>query len=229
MLCGCLPKSPFDVFFSLAESEIKSIKDWKGKRIGAAQSAVPQIKAILDYNGLKFEDITFVQAQIPGLLQDQVDVVGAWPTNLGQIKPVTDHPAGYNSQSIWDNGLQFQSNYYVAHQDTLENYPEMLAAFLEAADAGWAYAADNQAEAVDLVLMVSPALDRGLASGSLAMVIRDYIYTDETLAHGFGYIAADRWDRTLNTYKGIGEIEPSVSVADVFDDRILKAATRTMR
>ena len=64
-----------------------SIKDWKGMRVGAPQSAVPQIIAILDYNGLKFEDITFVQGTVPALMQDQVDVVGTWPTNKAALAP----------------------------------------------------------------------------------------------------------------------------------------------
>lgn len=36
--------------------------DWKGKRIGANQGVAAQVKAVLEHSGLKFEDITFIQA-----------------------------------------------------------------------------------------------------------------------------------------------------------------------
>lgn len=221
-------KAPL-TFFSLGEANIESVADWKGKRIGASQSAVPQIKALLAASGLEFEDITMVQAQVPALLQDQVDVVAAWPTNVGQIKAVVDHPSGYNAQSIWDNGLQFQSNYYIATQDTLESGRDMLVGFLEACDAGWVYAADNAEEATDMLLAVAPALDRELTLQSLQLAVRDYIFTEETQAHGFGNVSAERWDQTLSTYKALGEIRQDVQVADLFDPSILENSNRTKR
>jgi len=216
-------------FFSLGEANITSVADWEGKRIGAGQGAIPQIKAVLSENGLTFDDITFVQAQVPGLMQDQVDVVGAWPTNVAQLEPVTSHPGGYNTQSIWDNGLQFQSNYYIARQETLDDDREMLVAFMEAADEGWAFAADNPAEAVALMQRYAPALGTEATLQSLQTLIADFVYTDETASHGFGYISSERWQRTLDTYAGIGEISEDLTSANVFDSRVLEEATRTHR
>lgn len=216
-------------FFSLAESNITSVADWEGKRIGAGQGAIPQITAVLSENGLSFDDITFVQAQVPALMQGQVDVIGAWPTNIAQLEPVTSHPGGYNTQSIWDNGLQFQSNYYIARNESLDNDREMLVAFMEAADEGWVFAADNPAEAVTLMQRYAPALGTEATLQSLETIIADYVYTDETAENGFGHISAERWQRTLDTYAGIGEISDELTSADVFDPRVLEEATRTKR
>ena len=216
-------------FFSLGEKNIMSIKDWKGMRVGAPQSAVPQIIAILDYNGLKFEDITFVQGTVPALMQDQVDVVGTWPTNKAALAPVTAHPGGYNSQSIWDNGLQFQSNYLIATKDTLDSKADQLAAYLEAVDAGWSYAADNPGEAIDIIVAYAPALSAEKERSALDVMLAEYIYTDETMEFGFANVSSERWQRTLDTYIAIGEIDPSMTSADVFDGRILDAVETTKR
>ncbi len=221
-------KAPL-TFFSLGEKNITSIKDWKGKRIGSAQSAVPQVMAILDYNGLKFEDITFVQAQVPALLQDQVDVVGAWPTNTAALEPVTTNPGGYNTQSIWDNGLQFQSNYLITTKDTLEAKADLLAAYVKAVDAGWSFAADNPGEAIDILVAYAPALKPEKERAALDVMISEYIYTDETKEFGFGNVSSDRWQQTLDTYIGIGEIDSSMTAADVFDSRVLDSIETSKR
>jgi NitT/TauT family transport system substrate-binding protein len=221
-------KAPL-TFYSLGESNIKSIADWKGKRIGAGQGATAQVKAVLDHSGLKFEDITFIQAQIPGLLQDQVDVVASWPTNVAQNQPILQHPSGYNTQSIWDNGLQFQSNYYIARTDLIGSDSDMLVKFLEACDKGWAYAADHPEEAIDMVASMSSAIEKDKELASLKVIVADFIYTDETREHGFANISKDRWDATLQTYAKIGEIKSELTADDVFDGSILAAAQRTKR
>lgn len=221
-------KAPL-TFVSLGESEIKSVSDWKGKRVGAAQNAMPQIKAVLQHNGLAFEDITFVQAQVPALLQDQVDVIGTWPTNVAQNQPITDHPGGSNAQSIWDNGLQFQSNYYIARKETLDEKADALVAFLEAVDQGWAFAADNPEAAIEALVSFSPALEADQELASLKVITADYIYSDETASAGFGNVSAERWQQTLDTYASIGEIRDDIEASDVFDDRVLSAAERTKR
>jgi NitT/TauT family transport system substrate-binding protein len=221
-------KAPLS-FVSLGESNITSVSDWTGKRVGAAQSAIPQIKAVLHHNNMAFEDITFVQAQVPALLQGQVDVVATWPTNVAQNKPIIDHPGGSNDQAIWDNGLQFQSNYYIARKETIANAPDQLAAFLEAVDRGWAFAVDNPEETVEILVSYAPALEADKELASLQVIVDSYIYSDETAAHGFGHISTDRWQQTLDTYVAIGEIGSDVTAEDVFDASVLEATNRTHR
>ena len=221
-------KAPL-TFYSLAEKEISSVADWKGQRVGASQSAEPQLKVLLNNVGLALSDITFVQAQVPALLQDQVDVVATWATNVAANQPVLDHPGGYNEQSIWDNGLQFQSNYFITRKDMMSKQSDALKAFVAAADKGWAWVADNQDAAVDLLTEFAPALDKAKEKASLAVIIEDYIYTGETAEHGFGYVSPNRWQETLDRYAALGEIKDSLTAADVHDGSILEAVDRTKR
>ncbi|WP_176084668.1 ABC transporter substrate-binding protein [Martelella sp. HB161492] len=217
-------------FYSLAESNITSIEDWKGKRIGAAQSALPQINAILHHHGMSTDDITFVQAQLPALLQGQVDAVAQWPTNVAALAPLTSRPGGYNTQSVWDNGLQFQSNYLIVTTATLKSDPQMLAAFLAALDKGWNYAADHPEEAIDIVTTMVDGLNADQELASLkATLDGGYIYNDDTQQFGFGNVSAKRWQETLDLYAAIGEIGSQITADDVFDPTILNAAGRTKR
>lgn len=222
-------KAPL-TFYSLGDSNIASIKDWKGKTIGAGPDAKAQVMAVLDHHGMTLDDITLVQAQPPALLQGQVDVVASWPTNVAQIEPIVTHPDGYNTQSIWDNGLEFQSNYYIARESMLEEDTETLVKFLEAVDQGWDFAAENPEKAIEMVTSMSEALDAEKEIASLKVTLEDgYIYNEDTRQHGFGNVDAERWQRTLDTYARIGEIDEGLSAEDVFDDRVLKAAERTKR
>lgn len=217
-------------FYSLGETKIESVADWKGMRVGASQGAVPQIKAVLEYNGLSFDDITFVQAQVPALLQGQVDLVGSWPTNVTLIDPIVTHESGYNAQRIWDNGLQFQSNYHIVRKETLEGSKDMLVAYLEAVDEGWAYVIDNPEAAADALVAAVPALDRdGELAAIKIMAGEGFIYNDETVEHGFGNVSPTRWQETLDIYAKIGEISGDLTSADVLDTSILDAATRSHR
>lgn len=225
---AALQKAPL-TFYSLAEANITSVADWEGKRIGAGQGAIPQVKAVLANNGLSFDDITFVQAQVPALMQGQVDVVASWPTNTQTIQPIVDHPGGHNTQSIWDNGLQFQSNYYIATRETLDKRPEILVSFLEAVDRGWAFVADNPDAAVEIMVQQIPELEAESLKATLQILVDEYVYTEETKDHGFGNVSADRWQETLNTYAAIGEISEELTAADVMDSRILETSTRTNR
>lgn len=222
-------KAPL-TFYSLGEANIKSIEDWKGKVIGISPGAEPQVHAILNHAGLEMSDVTLVQAQTPALMQGQVDAVASWPTNVSDIVPIISHPGGYNTQSIWDNGLQFQSNYYMANQETLRKDRKMLVNFLEAVDLGWKYAAEHPTDTIEMVASMAEGLDKKKELASLEAILSGgYIYNEETLEHGFGNIDSDRWRRTLELYQKIGEIGPGVTVDSVFDDRVLKAADRTKR
>ncbi len=216
-------------FYSLGEKDIKSVADWKGMRVGAPPSATPQIAVLLDNVGLKLDDITRVQAGTPALMQDQVDIVGGWPTNLAQIAPILEHSGGYNSQSIWDNGLQFQSNYYVAQKDALANDPETFEAFLKAVDKAWAWVADNQDESVELMIAFAPALQANREGPALKIIIDEFVYTDETANMGFGNVSAERWQQALDRYAKLGEISAELKAADIHDGSILEAVERTKR
>ena len=60
-------------------------------------------------------------------------------------------------------------------------------------------------------------------------MLAEYIYTDETMEFGFANVSTDRWQRTLDTYIAIGEIDASMTAADVHDNRVLDAVETTKR
>lgn len=217
-------------FYTLGEAGIESVADWKGKRVAAAQSAAAQIKALLHHAGLEWEDVEFLTGQIPALLVGQTDVVAAWPTNLTELAPLFAHPGGYNMQRIFDNGLEFQSNYYIAKTETIANDADMLAAFLEAVDMGWNYAADHPEEAISFVAKHNQALNQADEVAALKTALEGgFIYNGDTAELGFGNIDSERWQRTLDLYAEIGEVRADLTAEDVFDGSILELADRTKR
>ena len=217
-------------FWSLGETDITSVSDWKGKTVAAGKGASAQIKALLHNVGLGMDDITFIDGRIPALMLGQADVAAAWPTNLTELQPLFAHPGGYNAQRIFDSGLEFQSNYYIAKIETIENDSDMLIAFLEAVDKGWSYAADHPEEAISYVAEMNEALNQANEVEALKVSLDGgFIYNDETLEYGFGNVDPDRWQRTLDLFAAIGEIDDSLTADDVLDNRVLDAAMRTKR
>ncbi len=225
---AALQKAPL-TWFSRKGAGIETIKDWKGKRIGAGQGAIPFIKGVLSHHGMKFEDVTWVQAGVPGLLQDQVDAVAAWPINFAQMAPIRALPDCCNSQAIYDNGLPLQSNFYMVRKETLENDQEMLVSFFEAVQKGWEFATDNPEKTIEILIDYLPALKVDEQLNSLTATTSGYMYSDDTAKFGWGHISKERWQEVIDVYVSIGELKSSLSADDMFNDSILKAANRTKR
>lgn len=225
---AALQKAPL-TWFSRKGAGIETIKDWKGKRIGAGQGAIPFIKGVLSHHGMKFEDVTWVQAGVPGLLQDQVDAVAAWPINFAQMAPIRALPDCCNSQAIYDNGLPLQSNFYMVRKETLENDQEMLVSFFEAVQKGWEFATDNPEKTIEILIDYLPALKVDEQLNSLTATTSGYMYSDDTAKFGWGHISKERWQEVIDVYVSIGELKASLSADDMFNDSILKAANRTKR
>ena len=225
---AALQKAPL-TWFSRKGAGIETIKDWKGKRIGAGQGAIPFIKGVLSHHGMKFEDVTWVQAGVPGLLQDQVDAVAAWPINFAQMAPIRALPDCCNSQAIYDNGLPLQSNFYMVRKETLENDQEMLVSFFEAVQKGWEFATDNPEKTIEILIDYLPALKADEQLNSLTATTSGYMYSKDTAKHGWGHISNERWQEVIDVYVSIGDLKSDLNADDMFDDSILKAANRIKR
>ena len=225
---AALQKAPL-TWFSRKGAGIESVKDWAGKRIGAGQGAIPFIKGVLSHHGMTFEDVTWVQAGVPGLLQDQVDAVAAWPINFAQMAPIRALPDCCNSQAIFDNGLPLQSNFYMVRKETLEDDQEMLVAFFEAVQKGWAFASDNPEKTIEILIDYLPALKSDEQLNSLTATTDGYMYSEDTAKHGWGHISSDRWQEVIDVYVSIGELKQGLTAEDMFSDVVLNAANRIKR
>ncbi len=227
---AALQRAPL-AFWSLGTANIKSIRDWRGKRIGAAPTVLPQITALLAGQGMTPKDVTVVQTgDVAALLQGQVDVIGAWELSVGQIAPIINHPSGYNVQRLWDSGVRFQSNYYIAREDRLNKDPDRYVAFLKSCDAGWAYAADHPDESIRTMIdKFASSLDFAQQRRSLEVALKGYVYGEQTTKNGWGYIDEASLQATLDQHFKLGIVSKQLAVKDIYDPRVFALARTTKR
>lgn len=219
---AAVQKAPLG-YFSLKDTGITSVADWKGKKVGQQVGGEIFIKAMLATAGLTLDDVTIVQvaADPTPLLVGQVDLWPAWVINLEQLGEIEQR--SYNVQTLWDNGIRFQSNYYFAHEDRLGDTPT-LAGLLSAVSKGWAYALDNPEETLDVVISENNALDRDLQHRQLVEYLPSYVFNELTATNGWGWLDLGLWGSTIDLFTTQGALSKPVTVEDIATLDILDAA-----
>ena len=219
---AAMQKAPL-AYFSLADEGITTVADLKGKTIGIQVGGEALLQSMLNNNGLEMSDVktTTVGSDITPLLQHQVDVFAAWEINLEQIAAAGDQEL--NKLLLFENGVKFQSNYYIATDKALDGNTEDLTKFLQASAKGWDYALAHPDEAVDILMKVAPSLDRDLQLKQLTDYLPDYVQGGAAATHGFGWMDEDMWAGAVSAFAKYGMIK-DVDPSDVYTNDVLEAA-----
>lgn len=154
--------TPF-VFVTRADSPIKSLKDFQGKKVttwftGAnyvlygmlAQAGIDRTKV----------DIQPQQVSMTPFINGDTDVATA--TLYNEMWTVKDKMGADKVRTFAaeESGITFPRDTLIVSKDTARDKPELVKAFLRASIKGWREAAANPQEAVDLVMKIAPTLNR---------------------------------------------------------------------
>jgi len=153
LLNAILQKSPH-ILISLKSSGIKSIKDFKNRKIMIGDNAVKTatFASMLKSNGISIDDMIRVKPTftVKDLLNGKTDLITAFASN--ELYYLDKLGIKYD---IWDpkdygfglyNVITFTSN------NQLNNHPKRVESFNKATLKGWKYAFENIEETVDLIL-----------------------------------------------------------------------------
>ncbi|QWF21760.1 ABC transporter substrate-binding protein [Nocardioides sp. LMS-CY] len=220
---AAMQKAPL-AYFSLESEKIRSVADLKGKTIGIQVGGEALLESMLQNNGMQLSDVKTVTigADFTPLTQGQVDVLSAWEINLEQIAPAESF--GLSKLMLFENGTRFQSNYYVATDDTLSGDTADLTAFVQASAKGWAYAFEHPEETVDILMDINPALNRDLQLEQLTEYLPDYVMSGEATTHGFGWMDEAMWKSTVADFQSFGIIKDDLAPQDMYTMDVLEAA-----
>jgi len=149
---GALFQKGPGAFVWLESSGIKTIKDFKGKKVGHQQTARASTEAMLTINGMSVDDVTLVPIgfDVTPLLTGQVDVLTGLVTNQVVVLEQQGHKVGYAPYS--DLGFGFYWNTPFVLDETFNAKKDVLAAWLRASARGWDYALKNPDEVAKLVV-----------------------------------------------------------------------------
>ena len=205
-----------------ANSGIKSVADWAGKKFGYKGSVPVEFLAITKANNLNPDDVDQVKVSFdPRVLSEgQVDILAVFISNEpGQLQrigyPVTVFdPSDYNIPAL---GLT-----YISSQDEIDKDPELLERFLRGALQGIEYASTHVQEAVDIVLKYAPQEVREQQEFMLTTELAR-ASTPLTNTYGYGWQTPEQWSALINTLKEFGIITGDVDTSAVFNSNLLES------
>ena len=218
------PEHPY-AFFAKGDTPLDSPQDMRGLVVGVQATGVILVEALLAANDMTRDDLGSLETvggDITPLLTDQVDVFTGWVTNVGQLSQVPDR----NTLRLWDAGVPLYAHIYYASTDTIENNPAILEGWLRATARGWAFAAANPEEAVQLLIDEYPDLefDSQLAGAQILLGIKENAGV-EALG-GFGWFDLDVWQSQIDRWDALGQFDADApALEDVVTTAILEAAS----
>jgi NitT/TauT family transport system substrate-binding protein len=159
---------------ALKKSNIKSIKDLAGKKVGvpSGSSQTTMLPLFLKANGLKESDVTLINmpntSLVPALLQGQVDaILGSIDSYQIQLEA---QGAELTNFRFADFGVPTVSTSIFASNAYIQANPEVIKKFIAASLKGWSFAIDNPEKAVKALKTIFPNVNEKLAASELAAI-----------------------------------------------------------
>ena len=207
--------------FALEESGIETPQDFVGKTLGYQEGGPWELtQAMLKYEGVSLDDIetTTVPFDITPLLTGEIDIMFAYAVN----EPIQAELEGYDVNIIlpYDYGIEAASEALFTREDMIENNPELVEKVTHGTLKGWAYAIQNQEEAVEIVMDVNPDLDKEHQQNQLEAQI-DYIFTEDSLLNGIGYMSEEAWVAMQDVLLDVGDLDEPIDINEVFTTEFL--------
>ncbi len=153
VLNAILQSSPH-ILVSLKSSGIKSLKDFKNKKIMIVDNAIKSTSfvSMLKSNNISFDDMNRVNHtfNIEDLIEGKVDITTCFSSN--ELYELDRRNIKYDVWDPKDYGFDFYDVILFTSTKEIKNNPQRVSNFSTASLRGWNYAFDNIDETVDLIL-----------------------------------------------------------------------------
>lgn len=182
---------------SRAEDGITSAKGMEDHTYATWNMPVEQatIKQIVEADGGDFSKVQMVpyevDDEVAGLRANMFDTVWVYEWWAVQNAKLQDYPVNYFSFADMDPVFDYYTPVIAVNDDFAAENPELVKGFLRAAKRGYEFAAQNPAEAADMLCKAVPELDPDLIHTAQEFISPEYISD----AAAWGDIDADRWGR----------------------------------
>jgi NitT/TauT family transport system substrate-binding protein len=195
VLGGKAPES----FLSFEEKGIRKPKDVEGKSFAEATGAAIMVTwpAFAKLAGIDINKVTHIPveaaAKPAAFFSGQVDWVPGWRPGFDEPVIIRARKEGKKLVFVpWeDSGWKVYGTGLITHPDLVKRDPKMVADFVSATMAGYAYAIEHPEEALDITLKDNPELPRESSHLSLLFIL-DGLLTKGATEHGLGYMEPDR-------------------------------------
>lgn len=191
---------------SLAKSNIMTLQDLRGKRVGIAEGRGSYLfKTLFKKQHMAFEELNIVPPKwnLQSLVRGETDVNGAYAT--GELYSLREQNLSFQVIYPMDYGVAFYGDTLFTSESFLAQNPEVVEKFRQASLEGWRYAFENVEEVIDYILTLDSVKQRGLSRDRLryeATVMRHLILPDLI---DIGSMSEARW---TNMAKDLEALQP---------------------
>ena len=216
-------KTPF-VFISHADSGIKAVKDFKGKKVSVWFTGAQYVLySMLAQNGLAQSEVTIQpqQVSLTPFLDRQVDVVAA--TLYNEMNTIKARKVSVNIIAAEDSGITMPRDPLMTSEKVIQERPKLVQGFVNATLRGWKYAFQNKKETVDVLLRIAPTLDRAHQEAMLVSA-EEVTLAGSGKSQGIGYIDMPAVEKAHKVLLDNKAIDSPIDLSKAFDDRFWKAA-----
>ena len=197
----------------------------EGKKYATWDSPVEKatIRQVMSADGGDFDQVELIPStvtdEVSALQSGSVDAIWIFYGWAGIACEVAGLPIDYFDFADFDPVLDFYTPIIVSNNDWLEKNPETAKAFLAALSRGYSYAAENPAEAADILMEAAPELK---SNAELVYRSQEYL-AGEYIADAarWGEIDPERWSSYFSWLSSNGLLESSLDPATGFSNAYL--------
>ena len=208
MLMALAQASPV-MIQTTTQSGIKSLEDFRGKRIAISGDVIPvliaDVLSMFASAGLNPSDFTFVPAKTYGpedITSGYADAITAYAT----ITPYHLQTMGYEPVSFHpkDYGFDFYGDILFTTESFIHNHPKITQAFHEATLKGWHYAFANVDETIHTIKTKYDT--QKLSKDILEFEAREFKKLAFTKHIPFGDINPIKIEKIVNSFRHLGVV-----------------------
>jgi len=209
-------------FASPVENNIKSPKDFEGKKYGGWGSPVEHalLKALMERDGADFSKIEMVDigaADFFSAVENDVDFTWIYYGWDGIAAELKDFPINFIKLQDVDSKLDFYTPIIIANEELLKDQPELANKFLAATSKGYQYAIEQPEEAVQSLLKAAPEIDEDIATASQKYLADQY----KADADRWGEMDLHTWETYANWMYEKGLINKELDAKEAYSNEFL--------
>lgn len=203
------------------------IQDWDdlvGKKVGgtAASSASLAFEMSLDLQGINPDDVEFVSlspgANFAALQEGQIDAALTFVGNIASLEYADD----LNVLTFADAGFVTPSTAAFVNEEFLAENPEVIAGFVRATLRGLLDTLADPTAAAEALASQYANIDVEDTAAKWELN-KQFVVTDVTDEHGFGWHDLEAWDYLSTTLEEKGQIEKPVPAEEAFTNEFVEA------
>jgi NitT/TauT family transport system substrate-binding protein len=208
-------------WIALKSSGIRSIADFKGKRVGIHGDGETGLKITLKQFGLTDQEVEIVEVgfNYADLLRSgEFDAMQC----LVMVEPLELAAEGFDLQVMpaYEWGYEVYSQVIATTDHLINTQPEALKRFLEVTFEGWRYAFDQPQETAEVIVNQYLGESNPEMQQRIISALRP-LFPGEVGMEKLGWMAAERWDKSIRYLEDYQIIDRSIPAEAVMTNQFM--------